>query len=111
TLTRNGGGAFSLLSIDVANILGPGADSITFHGVKHGGGTLSESFTFNSFGHLTTLTPDSDFQNLDSVSFHENPSPGFQFTDLAAIAEVPEPAGLALLGIGLAGFAGLRNRC
>lgn len=81
TLTRNGGGTFSFLSIDVANILNPGADSITFEGILDGGGTVTQSFTFNSFGHLTTLTLDSDFKNLDSLSFDENASPGFQFTE------------------------------
>ncbi len=110
-LTRVGGGTFSLLSLDVANILGPGADSITLHGQVHGGGTVSESFAFNSFGHLTTLTLDRDFRDLDSVSFDENPSPGFQFTDLVVSTEVAEPAGLALFGVGLAaGLAFLRKR-
>ena len=112
TIARSGGGTFSVESIDVANILGPGADSITFHGAVHGGGTVTQSFSFDSFGHFTTLFLDSDFENLDSLSFDENGNPSFQFTDLVvdAAAAVPEPASLTLLGGGLVGFLLARRR-
>jgi hypothetical protein len=112
TLTRDGGGTFAVESIDVANILGPGANSITFHGAVHGGGTVTQSFTFDSFGHLTTLFLDNDFANLDALSFDENGNPSFQFTDLVvdADAAVPEPAGVTVLGGALVGVMLARRR-
>jgi hypothetical protein len=112
TLTCDGGGTFSVESIDVANILGPGTNSIIFHGAVHGGGVVTESFAFDSFGHLTTLVLDSGFENLDSLAFDENGNPSFQFTDLVVDTDsaVPEPAGLTVLGGGLVGLLLARRR-
>jgi MYXO-CTERM domain-containing protein len=107
TLTRDGGGTFSLASLDVANILSPGAVDIEIDGIVHGGSAVHEDFSFNSFDHLTTLTLDSDFQDLDSVSWAQVGNPEFQFTnvvvqpDATALPEPTMPAVLGLAGLGL----------
>jgi MYXO-CTERM domain-containing protein len=111
TLSRDGGGTFSLSSIDVANILSPGAVDIEIDGTVHGGGMVHEDFSFNSFGHLTTLTLDSDFRDLDAVSWAQVGNPEFQFTNVVVqpdATSVPEPALPAVLG--LAGLGLLRRR-
>jgi hypothetical protein len=111
TLTKDGGGTFALQSIDVADILGPGTVDMEIDGIVHGGGTVSQDFSFDSFDHLTTLTLDSDFRNLDSVSWAQVGNPEFQFTNVVVEADatpIPEPGMPAVLG--LVGFYLLRRR-
>jgi hypothetical protein len=106
TLSKIGGGQFNLASIDLANLNFAGADSATFTGLKNGQTVATQTVNFDSFQHLTTeaLT---GFTGVDAVQFVQN-TPFFQFDNLVvddAVA-VPEPASLALFGVGL-GFGGI----
>ncbi len=110
-MTKDGGGTFALTSIDVANILGSGTVDMEIDGIVHGGAAIHQDFSFDSFGHLTTLTLDSDFQDLDSVSWAQVGNPEYQFTNVVVQPDataIPEPGMLATLG--LAGFCLLRRR-
>ena len=116
TLTKVGGGAFDLLSIDLAELLlvdpSGGAASVNFTATFSGGGTASQSFTLddvratNDINSFQTLNF-SGFNDIVSVSWLQV-TPFHQFDNVtirsAAIA-VAEPSTLALFAAALAGLA------
>ena len=120
TLTQVGGGAFSLNSFDFGNGYpngnGPynGFDSVsslTLTGTLMGGGTVTQTYSINQLA-FQTLNVNSSFANLSSVTFD-----AFGLDNRAAYdnivvnnAAVPEPATLALFGMGMAGLAMSRRR-
>jgi hypothetical protein len=111
TLTKVGGGTFSLNGISLAEastIYGPGA-IVTFIGNIHGGGTVSESFTVGNALAFTAYTF-TGFSNLDSVTWLQT-APYSQFDNIVLDANaVPEPASLALIGLGIAGLVASRRK-
>jgi PEP-CTERM motif len=116
TLTQNNGKPFTLKSIDLArNFPFDPAPTVTFTGDLVGGGTVTESFTVTTpAGTRAFQTFDfTGFTNVTSVSWGQPQlSEGLhQFTNID-ILTIPEPASLALAGIGLAVGTGyvLRRR-
>jgi hypothetical protein len=109
TLTAADGRTFAFESIDVANLNAAGLVGLVFIGKIHGGGTVTQSFSFDSFGALEKLSLPTDFRNLDSLSISEpNSGVPYQFTNLVVEeSAIPEPAGLGFIGLG-AGLVAFR---
>jgi hypothetical protein len=92
-LAQVGGGAFSLSSIDLADLFDAGdPTTINFTGNIAGGGTVSQSFTTDSLKGLKTFTF-SNFTNLASVDW--TVASYMQFDNInvsaAGTTAVPEP--------------------
>ena len=113
TLVKDGGGSFNLKSIDLAELNGNGAVSVTFTAVQNGGGTASQTFTTDgiAFG-AETFAFSSAFGAITSLSFVQV-SPYHQFDNIrfGTLSAVPEPSSLAMLGIAAAaGLVAIRRR-
>ncbi|MBX3485711.1 PEPxxWA-CTERM sorting domain-containing protein [Phenylobacterium sp.] len=119
-----GGGAFALVSIDIADIYNGrtgGLPTTTyFTATKAGGGVTTQSFTVDPVPGLTTFVFDSSFANVLSVAWYWIPDGAFhgrpaQLDNIvvgeAVTGGVPEPSAWALmiLGFGTAGAA-MRRR-
>lgn len=121
TLTRHGGGAFNLLSIDLSELYNLDSDigsTITFIADKVGGGTATEvvdldgqwgsdsyqTFSFGSgFANVTAVrwAQVLHYHQFDNVVVEDVEAPG---------GGVPEPGSLALAGLALLGVAVARTR-
>ena len=103
SVTPVAGVPFDMLSIDVRGYYGPNSEVLT--GTLHDGSTVTA--TISAGYSWSTYTFDSSWSNLDKVEWNWN---GGLSVDNIVIAEVPEPASLALLGAALAAAGVLRRR-
>lgn len=123
TLTSTTSALFSINSIDLANYLsGLAADNATatLTGVFANGTKITESFTLTNNNILTTndfttelligftnltsftIAASGYFLDVDNIVINQTPA--------AATSDVPEPASLTILGLGLLGIGAARRR-
>ena len=110
TLSKVGGGAFSLNSIDLTRLLAAGGSNrlLTFTGIKADATVVTQSFTFTAGWSTYNF---SGFNNLASVSWDERAllNRDFQFDNIN-VSAVPEPETYAMLGGGLGLLAFMSRR-
>lgn len=110
TLMAVSGGIFSLFSLDLAFFdLGfdDPAGNLTISGLFDGSQVISDNI---ALGDLTTIFFDSNWARLTQVSFVGTSGFLLDNINVAAVAAVPEPGTLALVGLAAAGLAFTRRR-
>jgi hypothetical protein len=115
SLEKADGGAFSLKSIDLAELNGPTASVVTFIGFRADGTDTTQVFTLDGVPFAPeTFVFDSSFSNLVEVfwGFETGDPVVHQFDNIVVkdAVSVPEPGTAATLGLGLLGFAAARRR-
>jgi hypothetical protein len=121
TLTSTSNLLFNVNSIDLAKFYGAGSNMASIAnitGTFANGTKISKSHQSNTINLLTTndftTVMLSDFTNLKSLTiFTDNYQIGIDnivVTQSAAVTDMPEPASLAILGLGLFGIGVARRR-
>jgi len=111
-MTRIGGGSFSVLSIDLADVyLGSGSQSITFTGTRSDFSTIDEVIQLTSPASLTTYAFGA-MTDIVQLEWSQGPTSGpwHQFDNINVASPVPEPLTLGLAGLALASVARRRLR-
>lgn len=113
TLTKIGGGAFDLTSIDFGNVFDddPYAQSMQIIGTYMAGGTVVSNITTDALSGLETFL--FNWTALSQVTWTETSGRFLQLDNVVVnggAPQLPEPAPLALLGLGLLGLGLVRRR-
>lgn len=110
TLTREDDSSFSLLSIDLAELNGPGATTVTFEGQKTLGELVYQAFVLDGVVGFQTFLFSNDFVDLKSVTWLQGDNINFlphMFDNVSVelsgnvSVSVPEPSAFLLCGVGL----------
>ncbi len=115
TLTSQSGSAFSLQAFDFGSGYAKAVDAVsklTLTGTLASGGTVSQVFDLSSQS-FQTLLVNASFSGLSSVTFDAygpNNRAAYDNIVVNSVSTVPEPANLALFGLGLAAVAAVARR-
>jgi hypothetical protein len=109
TLTKIGGGLFSLDSIDLDSLNGGYQVTVGFIGTLLNGSTVTTSFRTNAADNLQTFNFGTSFDKVKSVSWTQA-SPYHSFDNINVTAQVPEPGTVAMFGLGLLAFTAARRK-
>ena len=114
TMTATDSSLFSVYGLDAATMFPDFTGAVDIVGTLADASTVSQTLSVTDA--FTSFNLDSVFTSLVSVSFSETVSgayrttPGFALDNIeVSEVSIPEPATLALLGIGLAGIACARR--
>jgi len=114
SLTKDGGGAFSLFSIDLNELNEDGAVSVNFTGTTAGGGTIMQTFSLDGIkSTFQTFFFNLAFSDVTEVTWIQDDFPYHQFDNITLdVSAVPLPAAMPLYATGLMafGFATYRRR-
>jgi hypothetical protein len=118
TLSKTGGGSFSLASVDLSEVtrFSMPTSTTVFTGYLTGGGTATYSATLDGVFGYQTFSFGSLFSDVTSVSWVSLYPSGNTFFMKAQVdnlnvgAPVPIPAAVWLLGSGLLGLLGIRRK-
>jgi hypothetical protein len=98
-LSQIGDGPFDLSSIDLASLNGSVPVDVTFFGTISGGGTVSQTFTFDGSPFVEQAFNFTGFNNVTKVEWVQA-APYHQFDNIVVDA-VPEPDTWLLVGTGI----------
>ena len=108
TLTRDGGGAFSLVSIDLNELNQDAAVSVEFTGITSANAVVSQTFTLDGIKNtVDSFFFNALFADVVEVSWLQGPNDGrqnFHQFDNINLSAVPLPAAFPLYATGLLGF-------
>jgi len=102
------GGLFSLLSLELAYFdLGDTPGALTIRGLRDGNQVATSMFTL---GTPASISFGTNWAQLTQVSFQATSGFSLDNINVMAVAAVPEPGTLALVGLAAAGLAFTRRR-
>lgn len=108
-MTKVGGGAFNVTSIGMADVfLAAGPWTVTLIGTRADTSTVTETVNVTT-GNVLTNYSLSNMTNIVSMKIDDTANTSMQLDNIATTA-VPEPASMAVLGLGVAAVLRRRRR-